>query len=106
MCTDAQIDRCALFGGEFTRQLNTTFSSKVAASDAAHGVKREYSSPDTRRFLREYKTDKLWTFQPGRSHEGFKTVKLFFGISNSPKFSHTVSKLSDSVKTWQKFLEN
>ena len=40
VCTDARIDRCALFGGEFTRKLNTTLSSKVSASDAAHGVKK------------------------------------------------------------------
>lgn len=90
-------------GGQYARELQNTFLSRVGASNHARHARNVYKCPDVQRFVHEYQEDKLWQFQSGRRHQGFPDVKCQFGIANTSKFAAVIAKLSDSLSVWQKF---
>lgn len=104
MYSDDQVDRCAQLGGEFAKHLQEMFLRNVAASKCPNASRSKHVCPDVQRFLDEYTDDRLWDYKPGRRHDGFKDVRVQFGISNTAKFASTVARLSNTLSVWENFL--
>ena len=73
--TDTQIERCAqmfgAFGKEMQRILNSSGLGQAAAPITTSQAFRRRMKADIGQFVKSYRHDELFSYVPGRFHEGY-----------------------------------
>ena len=104
--TDAQVARCSQLGGQFGRNLSKLFCGAIG-SEKDHFVRNceSVDKTDVAHFLETYSQDRLWSFIPGRQHDGFANIKHEWKFKNGAKFAAKMASLSQSLDCWRTFAE-
>ncbi|XP_041482929.1 uncharacterized protein LOC121429775 [Lytechinus variegatus] len=93
--------RYAQLKGPFGRDLGTLFAMSGPAEERSKNAKTDCYNQGIQRFTKEYQSDALFDYIPGREHAGFGVFENSCQVENPKQLGRKLQSLSAELDLWK-----
>ena len=103
--TDDQTARCCELGGDFSKNLDTLFSTNIAASHEPFSGKDQVSTLDVQAMVEEHIEEELFSCKPGRNIRGLEKIRHGWALMRPKDVFGRVEKHLENFHLWREFID-
>ena len=98
--------RCSLIGGPVGQSLDHVLEGATMENLHEHDESMDIDTmhhPDVETFIEDYAEEQLWTFEPGRFHQGYEGFSSSWCLADPVGMGRRIAQLAQTMDQWRDF---